>query len=111
MSNGNHRDPQRERRWRDLIGRWQRCGLTIRDFCGAEEIAEASFYAWRREIARRDHAQAKTIPATPNFVPIRITPVATIEVVLTTGVIVRVPVGTDPAAVAQLVAALGVKPC
>jgi hypothetical protein len=111
MSKRNHRNPQLERRWRDLIGRWQRSKLTVRDFCQAHDISEPSFYAWRSEIARRDLDHAKAAPATPTFVPVRVTPSAVIEVVLTTGVIVRVPAGADSAVVAQLVAALGDKPC
>jgi len=33
------------------------------------------------------------------------------DLVLPTGVVLRVPAGADPAAVAQLVAALGASPC
>lgn len=111
MSQRNPRNPQLERRWRDLIGRWQRSKLTVRDFCQAHDISEPSFYSWRSELARRDHDHAKASSSAPIFVPVRVTPVATIEVVLTTGLIVRVPSGADPAAIAQLVAALGAKPC
>ena len=38
-------------------------------------------------------------------------PDPTIEIVLPGGLVVRVPVGADPAAVARLVAALGGAPC
>jgi hypothetical protein len=109
MSQRNPRNPQLERRWRDLIGRWQRSKLTVRDFCQAHDISEPSFYAWRSELVRRD--RAKATPAALTFVPVRVTPSAIIEVVLTTGVIVRVPAGVDSSLVAQLVAALGTKPC
>ena len=109
MSKRSDRDPQLERRWRDLIRRWRNSDLTVRDFCADHDISEPSFYAWRRELARRDQAQAA--PATPTFVPVRVAPAAGIEVVLTTGVIVRVPAGADPSLVAQLVMALGAEPC
>jgi transposase len=47
----------------------------------------------------------------PTFVPVRVAPSATIEVVFKSGIVVRVPVGADPSAVAQLVAALRGTPC
>jgi hypothetical protein len=107
MSARKPRDPKLERRWRDLIARWERCDLTVRDFCFTHRISEPSFYAWRRELTARATAE----PAVPTFVPVRVTPAAIIEVVLTTGVVVRVPAGIDPVSVAQLVAALGSTPC
>jgi hypothetical protein len=44
-------------------------------------------------------------------VPVKLVPDPTIEVVLAGGLIVRVPVAADPAAVARLIAALGSKSC
>ena len=40
-----------------------------------------------------------------------VVPDAVVEVVLPTGVVVRVPAAADAAAVAKLVAALGAAPC
>jgi hypothetical protein len=54
MSNGKPRDSQKERFWRQSIGRWQKSGLTIRAFCRQHRLAEANFHAWRRTIANRD---------------------------------------------------------
>src|SRR5215472_2526676 len=48
------RDPAKERRWRRLLQQWQRSGMTGRDFCAKHSLSEPSFYAWKREIARRD---------------------------------------------------------
>jgi hypothetical protein len=56
MSQRKHRDPQLERRWRNLIDECQRSGQTVRDFCLDHKISEPSFYAWRRESVRRDRA-------------------------------------------------------
>ena len=111
MAGRDPRDPKLERRWRDLIARWERSDLTVRDFCSDCRISEPSFYAWRRELAARDRA-ATPAPATlPTFVPVRVAPPVGVEVVLPTGVVVRVPIGADPAAVAQLVTALGAAAC
>jgi hypothetical protein len=109
---GRHsHDPKLERRWRDLIARWERSDLTVRDFCSDHRISEPSFYAWRRELAARDRAATPATSAVPTFVPVRVAPPVGVEVILPTGVVVRVPAGADPTAVARLVAALGATPC
>jgi hypothetical protein len=48
------RDPAKERYWRRLLGQWRRSGQTGRDFCAEQQLSEPSFYAWKREIGRRD---------------------------------------------------------
>jgi hypothetical protein len=111
MSTGKPRDPKLERRWRDLIARWKRSGVSISDFCANQGVSESSFYSWKRELAGRDQAVTPTTTSMPTFVPVRVAPSATIEVVLKSGVVVRVPVGADPLTVAQLVAALGATTC
>jgi hypothetical protein len=54
MARPEWRDLSKERRWRRLLGQWRRSGRTGRDFCAERELSEPSFYAWKREIARRD---------------------------------------------------------
>jgi hypothetical protein len=111
MSTGKRRDPKSEHRWRDLIARWKRSGISVCDFCTDQGVSESSFFAWKRELAARDQVVTPATTSMPTFVPVRVAPSATIEVVLRSGVVVRVPVGTDPLAVAQLVAALEATPC
>ena len=111
MSTGKRRDPKLEHRWRDLIARWKRSGVTVSDFCIDQGVSVASFYAWKRELAARDRVVTPSTTPIPTFVPVRIAPSGTIEVVLKSGVVVRVPVGADPLTVAQLVTALGATPC
>jgi hypothetical protein len=111
MAARSFRDPKLERYWRDLITRWERSDLTVRDFCSDQRIREPSFYAWRRELAARAEQAGSPTPPVPTFVPVRVAAPAAIEVVLPTGVVVRVPIGADPAAVARLVTALGAVEC
>ena len=54
MARKGERDVQRERFWRAVLRRQGRSGLTTREFCRQERLSEASYYAWRRELARRD---------------------------------------------------------
>jgi len=71
-------------------------------------VSQATFYSWRKRLAARS---PHTTPPAPTFAPVRVVPGPTAEVILPTGLIVRVPVGADPAAVARLVAALGGASC
>jgi transposase-like protein len=51
---GPGRDLERERAWRAVVDRQRLSGLSVRGFCRREVVSEASFYAWRRELLRRD---------------------------------------------------------
>jgi hypothetical protein len=99
------RDPELERFWRRSIAERERSGLSVREHCVRRGVKEAHFYAWRREIAKRDRAAAVT------FVPLRVRAEAIIEVVLPSGVIIRVPIGVEATSVAPLVAALRAASC
>src|SRR5437870_2050754 len=60
------RDPTKEKFWRRVLRQWRRSGVTGRDFCAQHGLSEPSFYAWRRELARRDQQQST---ATTNSLP------------------------------------------
>ena len=55
MAKGKERSKSKEAFWRRLIGRHERSGLTIREFCREHGQRETAFYFWRRELARREH--------------------------------------------------------
>jgi hypothetical protein len=107
MPRTRRRDPQREQFWRSNIQEWLKSGQRVRDFCRSRHLSEASFFAWRRELAKRDRAT----PADHKFLPIELRAETILEVQLPNGLIVRAPAGVEPAAVAALVAALGAAPC
>ncbi len=70
----SQRDMAKERRWRDFVKRHASSGLSVREFCRRERLAEASFYAWRRTIGERDGASARSAVDRPRaerpaFVP------------------------------------------
>jgi transposase len=106
-------NPNREQFWRDTLAAWRDSGQSVRAFCAARGLSEATFYARRRELADRVPPTASDTPfgPPPTFAAVRVIPDPTVEVVLPTGPVLRVPVGVDPAAVARLVAALGGQPC
>ena len=116
----NHiRSEVKERFWREQVSGWQSSGLGIRAYCQQHQLSEQNFYAWRRELARRDQAStpaptASSATSTPRpvsntshskpkvlasatWMPVTLTGTATpvIEVQLPSGVQLRIPVGTE----------------
>ena len=108
MARTRHRDPDRERFWREAVAGQRESGQSVRAFCVNRDVSEASFYAWRRELAERDRV---TMTQSAKFVPLQVISESIVEVVLPSGIIVRVPPATEAATVARLVAALGSAPC
>ena len=94
--------------WRDTIAAWKESGQTITAFCAARGLGESTFFAKRRALARPERLpNAPVSPTTsPSFAAVRVIPDPTVEIVVPGGVILRVPVGADAAAVARLAAAL-----
>jgi transposase-like protein len=105
MAHGKPRDPYKEQHWRRLIQLWKNSGLSVRAFCARYHITQTSFYAWRRELQKRDAAAT-------TFVPVRIvldqppTSATPIEVVLNGGRRLRVASGFDPATLRHLLEVL-----
>jgi hypothetical protein len=81
MAKPERRDSAKEAFWRRMLLRFGRSSSIARDFCFEHELSEANFYAWRREIARRDReapgSSAATTPSSaaatsPVFVNVRV---------------------------------------
>jgi hypothetical protein len=86
----------------------------VREFCRQRGLHEKRFYTWRRNLGLSPVTRstpAPSAPPVPGFVPVRLVADATAELVLPGGLVVRVPVSSDPAHVARLVAALRGAPC
>ena len=111
---GQVRDPQREASWREAVKRCAASGLSGRAFCRQEQLAEHSFYAWRRTIAERD-ARLASPPGSqplksPMFVPavVRDAPLleSAIALELHGGRVLRLPASTSIERLVQLVQSL-----
>src|SRR5262245_59137783 len=112
MPKTRRRRLDREQFWWDTITAWKASGQSVRAFCAACGVSEATFFARRRELAGPERSSQTTAPVwPPSFAAVRVIPEPTVEIVLSTGLVVRVPIGTDPAAVVRLVTALGASPC
>ena len=110
MSQKRRPDPQREQFGRQAVAAWEKSGQSVRAFCSGRGLQEASFYGWRRTLRERDRRRPGG-PQPPTFVPLRVVPEPVLEVVLPTGLVVRIPPSFEAAAVATLVAALRAVAC
>jgi hypothetical protein len=125
---GRQRDPLREKFWRRTIRQQQRSGLTVRAFCLREGLKDGAFRWWRQVLARRDREASvisradrdgERTEAAPAFLPVRLVdleaasprPSPPIEVVLPTGLTIRVPSGFDPRTLGQILAVLEGRLC
>src|SRR4029450_10851389 len=86
--------------WRDTIAAWKESGQTITAFCAARGLGESTFFAKRRELARRDQSPNAPPPPAPgaSFTAVRVISDATVEIVIPGGLVVRAPVGADATA-------------
>src|ERR1700710_1780103 len=108
MAKGQRRDPAREAKWRAVLARHGRSGLSVREFCQRERLAESALHAWRRTIRQRDAQQSTARPA---FVPLRVqTENAAVDgslsVELRGGRVLRLPLSIPPTQLAAIVHAI-----
>ncbi len=98
--------------WQDRLARFPASGLTVAQFCAFEAVSVPSFYSWKRRLAARDTSQQHNPDHAPHLLPVRLQPSGPlVELVLTTGAILRLTPGCDLAWVRSLVAALGDSSC
>ena len=90
------RDLGKETLWRERIREQLASELTVRGYCLREQISEPSFYAWRKELSKRDrgpHVETATTAETtvaaaaalPDFMEVIVKPLSVssaIEIVL-----------------------------
>ena len=109
---------ERARYWQRQLDRWERSGLSQAAFCRRHGLKAVTFGWWKRKLAmgrtrlrRRgaDAGRASSVPHRTDFVEVAITSAGMFayEVVLSRGVVLRLPVDFDPDRVSQLVAVVG----
>ena len=108
----SQRDPERERFWREVVKRQAASGVSVREFCRREQLAETSFFAWRRTIRKRD-GEVKSNDG-PAFVPAVVTSTSpsdtSIILELTSGTALKLPESISATRLAELVHALEARP-
>ena len=136
MAKRGSRDLEKESAWRRMVGEQAGSGLSVRAWCRAHGVKESGFYAWRRELARRD---AEPVPgprpasevsgegtqpsvgkrARPaaSFLPVRVTGAVVagddsrLEIVLADGQCVRLTGPVDQQALADVLEVLERRSC
>lgn len=122
---------EKERFWRQVVSGHSASGLSVRQYCAERGVTEPSFFAWRREMARRD-ATAKTgakssapragvqstreRPAPLRFAQLQIASSESasgvwIEIVLPAGIRLRVPRGVCQETLTSVLGVLERRPC
>jgi hypothetical protein len=106
MATGKPRDEHKELYWRQRIRDWQGSGLSIRSFCVRRSLSQPSFYAWRRELQRRDSQKSLFVPVhlRADDTPIPVS--HALELLLAGGRRLGVAPGFDAATLRQLLAVL-----
>jgi transposase-like protein len=116
-----HAPYSHRRRWRATEARaaldaLAASGLSVSAFAEQEGVDEERLYRWRRRFARERKAEARAVtpPTTPAIIELRAATspsprraeAESVEVVLVSGVVLRVAETIDPARLARLIAAL-----
>jgi transposase-like protein len=104
-------NPDRVRIWRATIDAWKQSGQSVNAFCRDHNLTRSNFDRWRRILAAEPGTSAHGKPSSATFVPVRVVAEPMAEVVLRSGVVVRLPLGAAPEAVTRLVAAVGAASC
>ena len=114
MSDGRM-DSEREREMRAVLERWERSGLPIARFASCEGLTSKTLYRWRQRLGIGDGRVRRGRPlsdapaplfteVSPSLLTVR---AAVFEVVLPSGVTLRVPERFEPDALRRLIAVLG----
>ena len=107
-------NPKRVRIWRELIDAWKHSGQSVNAFCHDRKLTRSNFDRWRRILVAKmnepSHRESGSSPSSA-FVPLRIVAEPMAEVVLDSGVLVRLPLSAAPEAITRLLAAVGAASC
>jgi hypothetical protein len=102
-------DAAKRRVWSERLRRFDRCDLTVVEFCLAEGVSTPSFYDWRRKLRSPRGATSSPASPPPTFLPVRIvssTPAAApVEIHLPNGARVSLTGADAPLVAAAIVAA------
>jgi transposase-like protein len=92
---------ERANYWRQIIGRQERSGLSVKAFCRQEELCAHSLYLWRRRLNQRQAESFAVLEVKPDP-----SECVALEVTLANGDRVRIPSGVDGGTLRSVIAAL-----
>lgn len=101
--------PAKLRAWQATFDAWKQSGQTVNAFCRARQLTRSNFDRWRRILTA---VGGKSDPSPkPAFVPVRVVAEPMAEVVLRSGVMVRLPLCAAAETITRLVTAVGAASC
>ncbi len=104
-----HPDPATARVWQQRLQRFHRADLSVLDFCEQEGVSTASFYCWRRRLGQQPLSPD---PAPTDFIPVRLVPPSpALELLLPSGLALRIGPDCEPALLRHVLGLLGVSSC
>lgn len=100
--------------WEEIVGRWRASGLSARAFAAQHELKSSTLSWWRAQLGKRSKPQAAPVRAAkstpPGFTQLRVVsaaqPGGQIEVISSTGLIVRVQGVVDEQALVRVLRAV-----
>ncbi|MBX9919386.1 MAG: hypothetical protein K2Y33_06090 [Mycolicibacterium frederiksbergense] len=108
-------DPVVVAKWQRLIAEQAQSQLTVQAFCRQRRIAKSCFYRWK-SILTKPASPIRAAPTAPKrsvdtpvsttFVPLRVIPDTLVEVMLPSGIQLRLPLSAHADQVAQLIKAV-----
>lgn len=101
--------PEKIQSWCATIDAWKQSGQSVNAFCRARKLTPSNFDRWRRILSAE--TGKPHLPASSVFVPLRIVAEPMVEVVLPSGILVRLPLSAAPETVTRLVTAVGAASC
>lgn len=104
--------PDRLAHWRAVIAQQQHSGLTVQAFCQRHRLTPSAFFRWKARLQTLEqtpapqHKPAPKPQPTTAFVPLRVLPDPQVEILLPSGLRLRLPLNADPQQVARLIQAV-----
>jgi hypothetical protein len=102
-------DTDQQQFWQMVIETWKSSGLSVRQFCKKESLSEPSFYSWRKKLAGDDSEQDNQHESEPSaFIEVAMPQnnSAVIELLLTSGNTLKIPVGVDAKTLTTIISVL-----
>lgn len=103
------RDPQQERRWRAVLTQWHQSDQTISAFCQQRHLSKPAFGYWQRKLGFGRRTGPRSPAAT--FVPMSLVAEPTAEIVLLSGIVVRLPLSAAAESATRIIVAVEAASC
>ena len=105
--NKKHKSEMEQRQfWEMAIKTWRSSGLSVRDFCKQEGLSASTLYSWRKKLAKdNDSIEEANFPA---FIEVTVpkSKPAPLELLLTSGNILRIDTSVESAVLTNVLSAL-----